>query len=85
MIFYEDFYVSLCKISCSKAVLESCMSGTRKNLRETAKLFNISKSLKLFGINKVPHFLRKLNETMNIVINFTCLVKVLISHFLSSI
>jgi hypothetical protein len=38
--------------------------------------------LKLFGVNKVPDLLGELNEAMDIVINFSGLVKILFLHFL---
>jgi hypothetical protein len=76
MVLYEDLNVSFCKISCSKAVLKSCMGGSRKNMGETAKLLDIPKTLELFGINKIPYFKRELNKAVNIVIYLSCFVKV---------
>ena len=64
--------VFLCKMPCSKTMLEPRSDGSREHPRQAAKLLNISETLEMGAINKFPDFFGKRDKAVDGVMNLPC-------------
>lgn len=54
----------------SQTMLEPCVCGSMKYLRPNPQLLQVSQPLKLFGINYLSHILRKIDCSVDWIVDF---------------